>query len=325
MDQQPSTDDQAPLHRHAPLLSKHLQTILKGFLMGNADVVPGVSGGTVALLLGIYDHLIQSIGKFDSQFCSLLIKRNWRQAAEHVHLRFILPLLLGIFGGILCMGALSHWLLEHQQSRQFTFAAFSGMVLASCFVIGNQIQLRNRRDSVQALLLGLIGIALTVLAGSAFKQDPSQLTDPTYFQIFCFAAIAMCAMILPGISGAMILMILGVYEHLVAIPKKLITGIELEETTKQLLIFACGAALGLMAFSRVLRHLLTKYRHSTLSLLVGIMLGSLSVLWPFQDINKQPLPIALDVHSALLIITIAFSTILVLWLVKLSDSAQPKY
>jgi len=289
--------------------------------MGNADVVPGVSGGTVALLLGIYDHLIDSIGKFDSQFCRLLVKRNWRQAAEHVHLRFILSLLSGICGGILCMGALSHWLLEHQQSRQFTLAAFSGMVLASCFVIGNQIQIRNRRDSLQAMLLGLIGIAFTVLAGSAFKHAPSQVTDPTYFQLFYFAAIAICAMILPGISGAMILLILGVYEHLLAMPLKIIKGIELGETAKQLIIFACGAALGLMAFSRVLRHLLTKYRHGTLSLLVGIMLGSLSVLWPFQDIHQQPLPIALDVHSALLFITIAFSTSLVLWFVKLSNSA----
>jgi putative membrane protein len=289
--------------------------------MGNADVVPGVSGGTVALLLGIYDHLIDSIGKFDSQFCRLLVKRNWRQAAEHVHLRFILSLLLGIFGGIICMGTLSHWLLEHQQSRQFTLAAFSGMVLASCFVIGKQIQILNYRDSVRAILLGLIGIAITVLVGAAFKQAPSQVTDPTYLQLFCFAAIAICAMILPGISGALILMILGVYEHLVTLPLKLINGIDLGETAKQLIIFACGAACGLIVFSRVLRFLLTKYRHGTLSLLVGIMLGSLSVLWPFQDINKQPLPIALDVHSALLIITIAFSTSLVLWLVKLSSSA----
>jgi putative membrane protein len=313
MERQPANDDQTPQHRP-------LQTILKGFLMGNADVVPGVSGGTVALLLGIYDHLVHSIGKFDSELCSLLVNRNWRQAAEHVHLQFILSLLLGICGGIFCMGTLSHSLLEHQQSRQFTFAAFSGMVLASCFVISNQIQIRSRRDSVQAMVLGLIGIAITVLAGSEFKQDPSQLTDPTYFQLFCFAAIAICAMILPGISGAMILMILGVYEHLVALPKNLIKGIELGETAKQLIIFACGAALGLLTFSRVLRHLLTKYRHGTLSLLVGIMLGSLSVLWPFQDIDNQPLPIALDVHSALLIITIAFSTSLVLRLVKLSNS-----
>ena len=314
MEQQPSTDDQAPQQRP-------LQTILKGFLMGNADVVPGVSGGTVALLLGIYDHLIHSIGNFDAQFCRLVVKRNWRQAAEHVDLRFILSLLLGIGGGILCMGTLAHWLLEHQQSRQFTLAAFSGMVLASCFVIGKQIQILNYRDSVQVILLGLIGIVITVLVGVAVKQA-SQLTDPTYFQLFCFAAIAICAMILPGISGAMILMILDVHKHLLALQEKLIKGIELGETAKQLMIFACGAACGLIVFSRVLRHLLAKYRHGTLSLLVGIMLGSLSVLWPFQDIDKQPLPVALDVHTALIIFTVAFSTWLVLWLVKLSNSAS---
>ncbi|MBT4692365.1 MAG: DUF368 domain-containing protein [Planctomycetaceae bacterium] len=314
MQPRPTTDDHVPQHRR-------LQTILKGFLMGNADVVPGVSGGTVALLLGIYDHLVRSIGKFDSEFCRLLVKRNWRQATEHVHLRFILSLLLGIFGGILCMGTLSHWLLESQQSRQFTLAAFSGMVLASCFVIGNQIQIRNHCDRGRSILLALIGITIAVSAGLAFADDPTQLTEPTYFQLFCFAAIAICAMILPGISGALILMILGVYEHLVALPEKLIKGIELGETVTQLIIFACGAACGLIVFSRVLRHLLTKYRHGTLSLLVGIMLGSLCILWPFQDINKQPLPIALDVHSALLIITIAFSTGLVLWLVKLSNSS----
>ena len=314
MEQQPSTDDQAPQQRP-------LQTILKGFLMGNADVVPGVSGGTVALLLGIYDHLIHCIGKFDLQFCKLIVKRNWRQAAEHIDLRFILSLLLGICVGILCMGTLSHWLLEHQQSRQFTLAAFSGMVLASCFVIGKQIQILNYRDSVQVILLGLIGIVITVLAGAAFKQAPSQLTDPTYFQLFCFAAIAICAMILPGISGALILMILGIYEHLLALLNKLIKGIDLGDTSIQLIVFACGAACGLIVFSRVLRHVLANYRHATLSLLVGIMLGSLSVLWPFQDIEKQPLPVTLDVHTALIIFTATFSTCLVLWLVKISNSA----
>lgn len=314
MEQQPSTADQAPQHRP-------LQTILKGFLMGNADVVPGVSGGTVALLLGIYDHLIDSIRNFDSKFCSLLVKGSWRQAAAHVHLRFILSLLLGIFGGILCMGTLSHWLLGHQQPRQFTLAVFSGMILASCLVIGKQIQILNFRDSLQTIFLALIGITITSLVGSAFAQAPSQLTNPSYIQLFCFAAIAICAMILPGISGALILMIFGVYEHLIALPEKLIKGIELGETAKQLIIFACGAACGLIIFSRVLRHLLTKYRLGTLSLLVGIMLGSLSILWPFQNINKQPLPIALDTHSALLIITIVFSMSIVLWLIKLSNSS----
>jgi putative membrane protein len=198
------------------------------------------------------------------------------------------------------------------------------MVFASCFVIGKQIQILNYRDSLQAILLGLIGIVITVLAGAAFKQAPSQLTNPTDIQLFCFAAISICAMILPGISGALILMILGVYEHLVTLPQKLMKGIDLGDTSKQLVVFACGAACGLIVFSRVLRHLLTEYRHSTLSLLVGIMLGSLSVLWPFQDIDKQPLPVALDVHTALIIFTIAFSTSLVLWLVKLSNSASPQ-
>lgn len=219
------------------------------------------------------------------------------------------------------MGTLSHWLLGHQQPRQFTLAVFSGMILASCLVIGKQIQILNFRDSLQTIFLALIGITITSLVGSAFAQAPSQLTNPSYIQLFCFAAIAICAMILPGISGALILMIFGVYEHLIALPEKLIKGIELGETAKQLIIFACGAACGLIIFSRVLRHLLTKYRLGTLSLLVGIMLGSLSILWPFQNINKQPLPIALDTHSALLIITIVFSMSIVLWLIKLSNSS----
>jgi len=119
----------------------------------------------------------------------------------------------------------------------------------------------------------------------------------------------------------LILMILGVYKHLVTLPLKLINGIDLGETSKQLIVFVCGAACGLIVFSRVLRHVLANYRHATLSLLVGIMLGSLSVLWPFQDIEKQPLPVTLDVHTALIIFTVVFSTSLVLWLVKLSNSA----
>ncbi|MEC7564747.1 MAG: DUF368 domain-containing protein [Planctomycetota bacterium] len=292
---------------------------MKGFLMGNADVVPGVSGGTVAILMGVYEQLILSIRRFDIQLIRYCIQLKWRSAAQHVHLPFLSSLLLGILSGIFCMAMLTDLLLEQTTSRQFTYAVFSGLVLASTRVILKMIKTQTGRSAIQAVFFGLIGIAI-VLYAKELRLGETENVVPTHLQLFIYAAIAICAMILPGISGSMILLIFGVYPFIVDLPGKLFHQAEAGDALLQLSIFALGAVCGLICFSRLLRWLLTQQRNQTLSILTGIMFGSLTILWPFQDLQGHALPVTFSVQSFLLVMTVLGSSVLMLGLAHCSAS-----
>ena len=294
--------------------------------MGNADVVPGVSGGTVAILLGIYEQLILSIRRFDIQFIRHCIQLEWRLAARHIHLPFLASLLIGILSGIFCMAMMTDLLLEQQTSRQFTYAVFSGLVLASTRVILKMIKTTTGRNFIQAVFFGLIGIAMVLYAKELRLVETAPVV-PTHLQLFVYAAIAICAMILPGISGAMILLIFGVYPFIIDLPGKLFHRAEAGDALLQLGIFALGAVYGLIFFSRLLRWLLTHQRNPTLSILTGIMFGSLAILWPFQDLQGHPLPVTFSTQSVLLVMTALGSSVLMLGLSRWSaspDLSAPK-
>jgi len=290
---------------------------MKGFLMGNADVVPGVSGGTVALLLGVYEQLIISIQHVDLKLWRHLYRGQWRLAAQHIHLPFLVSLLVGIVSGVICMSMLADLLLKQQTSRQFTVAVFCGMVLASCWVIVRMLHLKTVTSRIQSVLGCCVGMAITLYAKHLLNVESAGWV-PNYLQLFICAAIAICAMILPGISGAMILLILGVYDHIIALPGKLLYGIETGNTLIQLVIFVGGAGCGLFGFSRVLRWLLTHQRHPTLSILLGIMLGSLAILWPLQDLQGNLLPVTFSLHCLWLLSTIGLSATVMLLLAHCS-------
>tara|TARA_B100000945_G_scaffold122562_1_gene97377 strand:+ start:717 stop:1733 length:1017 start_codon:yes stop_codon:yes gene_type:complete len=253
---------------------------LKGVLMGIADIVPGVSGGTIALVMGIYDQLIITITRVDTHLLKLVGKRQIANAATHLNLPFIISLVPGILTGILLMSAIASSLLEGDTSSQFTFAAFFGMIVASAYLVIEMIEAKTRRSKVIVLLC----IALGLLGALAINQiqagnNSAATTTPSRIYIFLCATIAICAMILPGISGSMILMILGVYHHLVKLPKKILDAGEQSSAMIELGIFICGALFGLMLFSRILKWLLTHYRHPLLATLTGVMLGALPVLF----------------------------------------------
>jgi putative membrane protein len=251
----------------------------RGVCMGAADVVPGVSGGTVALVLGIYERLVTAVSHFDRQLVRLLLRREWRQAAAHVDLRFLVALAAGIAVGFLTMTVAMNYLLTHGGTRSLTMAAFFGMILASAIVVSMWIRSPALATGIGYIGLGLAGAALALAIS---LMQPTAAEDPSLLYIFICGSIAICAMILPGISGAMMLLILGVYVYLTDIPRMLVRGEEVGHSLAVVLVFGSGCAISLVLFSKVLRWLLTQWRSATMSFLCGLMFGALPKLWPFQ-------------------------------------------
>lgn len=250
-----------------------ITTIGCGFLMGAADIVPGVSGGTVALILGVYERLVTAISRCDANFFSLLKEKQWKVAADYVDLRFVVALGFGIVCGIAALASVMNRLLTDHMSA--TFAAFSGMILASSLLVGRRIS-RWKTEHIGTLLLGIL-FALWLVTLPALKSPPD-----TLWYLFLCGMIGITAMILPGISGAFILLLLNRYHFITESIKGLPKGDVSVEILLSLVVFSLGCLTGLLSFSRVLKWLLTKYHDVTMAMLCGFMLGSLLKLWPFQ-------------------------------------------
>jgi putative membrane protein len=241
--------------------------------MGGADIIPGVSGGTVALILGIYQRLVTAISRFDLTFVAHLRSYRLRAAAAHVDLRFLAFLGLGIATGVVGLASTMHWLLEHHLER--TFAAFFGMILASAFLVGRMVE---RWNVVSVATLGIATVFAYWLVGLPFLENPP---DSVLYLFLC-GAIAICAMILPGISGAFILLILGKYYFVTGVLRSFASLDFSWEGLTTVVVFGAGATVGLLSFSRVLRFLLTSFHATTMAALAGFMLGSLRKIWPFK-------------------------------------------
>jgi len=241
----------------------------KGFCMGAADVVPGVSGGTMAFILGIYEELIKAIRSFDLKFLRLLFSSRIKEALEHVSWKFLMSVLLGIFMAILSLARILSWLLQNQPVLIWSF--FFGLILASVFTVSQHLSKLNASNGIW-MLLGTVGAYF--LVGMVPVSTPN-----TPWFLFLSGAIAICAMILPGISGAFILLLLAKYHY------------ALEAVNNRdlfpLFIMAVGAAFGLLAFSRLLYWLLRRHRDMTIALLTGLMLGSLRKVWPWKETLKS--------------------------------------
>ena len=246
----------------------------RGLLMGGADIIPGVSGGTMALILGIYDRLVTAISHVDATFVGQLKRREWKAAAEHIDLRFLVALGCGILCGIALLGTVMNYLLLHQ--RQFTFAAFFGLIAASSLLVARMVE----RWSIVEILLTIAGAAFAywLVRQPTFTNPP----DAQWYVFLC-GVVGICAMILPGISGAFILLILGKYEDITEIIKETLKLHITTENVMTVAIFGLGCAVGLISFAKVLRWLLGRHEAQTMAVLCGFMIGSLYRLWPFQQ------------------------------------------
>jgi len=239
---------------------------LRGLAMGAADVVPGVSGGTIAFITGIYSELLHSLSRFNLQLISKLKNQGVSAAWSHVNGNFLLSLGLGIITSILSLARIIIYLLDSQPLLVWSF--FFGLILASSIFVVRQMR-GWRWDGILLLLLGI------VLAVAIGQLRPAEVVaDHAY--IFMAGAIAICAMILPGISGSFILLLLGVYSHVIGAVKSL------ELTT--LFFFGGGCAIGLLTFVRVLTWLLDHYHQRVIALLAGFIAGSLYLVWPWKEV-----------------------------------------
>lgn len=249
----------------------------RGLLMGAADIVPGVSGGTVALILGHYQRLIEAISHLDGTFLRLVVQRKFAKAVDHADLRFLLALAVGVSAGILMLASLMHFLLEEHMG--YTFAVFTGLILASSVLVAKQI---GKFGWVQ--VCSAVGGALLAIQICRMEPFDGSLSLPS---VFLSATVAICAMILPGISGAFVLLLLGIYHPVTGMLKEVA---KLQWTTENLsvvFVFCAGCGVGLLVFSRLLKWLLREHAATTTAFLTGLMLGSLYRVWPFQQATAE--------------------------------------
>ena len=241
---------------------------LKGMSMGAADVVPGVSGGTIAFIAGIYDELINSIKSINMHSLKLLFTGKIAAFWKAVNGNFLFALLLGIAISVFSLAKLITYLLLNEPVLVWSF--FFGLVLASTWFVTKDIKGWNWKT-----VAGFVGGA--VIAYYITVATPAETSTNLMF-IFLCGAIAICAMILPGISGSFILVLLGKYFYVMEAVKTLDLVV--------LGVFAFCAALGITSFSRVLSYALKNFRNITLSVLSGFMLGSLNKVWPWKEVEK---------------------------------------
>ena len=234
--------------------------------MGAADVVPGVSGGTIAFISGIYDPLIKSISSFDLSLIQVLRKEGFAAFWRSVNGSFLLLLFAGIATSVISLARLLSTLLDTHPIAMWSF--FLGLIAASILLVGRQIQFNALPYSIGFFGFGLIAaLSLTFL-------NPMVASD-SWLYFFLSGALAICAMILPGISGSFILVLLGSYQTVLDAVH--------ERNLSILFVVGLGAAFGLLSFSKLLRWLFSTYRNQTLTILIGFIAGSLPKVWPWKN------------------------------------------
>lgn len=308
-------------------LKDYLVISLKGIAMGAADVVPGVSGGTIAFISGIYEELISTINTLDLNFFKVWKSEGFGNAWKKYNLSFLLALFMGIAISILSLAKAIKWLLHNEPLLLWSF--FFGLVLASILYIGKQITSWNPKVFLSIILAAVISYFVTI-------AEPIASPESLWYLLFC-GFIAIIAMILPGVSGAFILLILGAYQTFIGILNQFREGLTtmdfdmLWQAFYKIVIIGIGSVIGLKLFSKVLNWMFNNHKNMTLALLTGFMIGSLNKIWPWKKvvswrtnseglevpfIEKSILPANFDgdprIIWALLFVCIGFLLILIL-------------
>ena len=252
---------------------KNIMVAVKGACMGAADVIPGVSGGTIAFIMGIYDEFVGSLASINGEALKLLLKGRFSAFWKHINGSFLLSLVAGIGISVIALAGLMQMLLSDFPIQ--TWAFFFGLIVASSLFIIRGISGWKLRDG----LLLIFGVALGAVICTL---SPTQTPDGLWF-IFLSGALAICAMILPGISGSFILLILGKYEYVLGAISGLVAGVDPGRNLLILGVFGLGAIIGILAFSRFLHWLLARWQKETMIVLAGFIIGSLVKIWPWSN------------------------------------------
>lgn len=240
--------------------------------MGTANVIPGVSGGTIALITGIFERLINSIKSFNIEALKLFFTGKWKAFAKHTDMAFLLSVFAGVGVSIISLAKLLDFLFE--QYPVFVWAFFFGLVLASIYYVGKTIN----KVSLPTILFAILGIGIALLI--AFGT-PAQQNDNFFYLLLC-GVVGACSMILPGLSGSYVLLLMGDYELIMIDAINMLTSSPLEGL-KILLPVVLGAAVGLIAFAHLLSWVFNRYHDQTIALLTGFILGSLPIIWPWKE------------------------------------------
>jgi putative membrane protein len=260
----------------------YLVIIFKGIAMGAADVVPGVSGGTIAFISGIYEELIESIDKVNLSVIKVWKQDGFKAAWNSFNGNFLLALFSGISISILSLAKIIKWLLHNEPILLWSF--FFGLVLASILYIAKQIKGWSVKLVIAIIITTIISFYITL-------AEPFASPDSPYYLLFC-GFIAIIAMILPGVSGAFILLILGAYQTAIDTINNLRDGLltgnmELfKDAFLKFVLLAVGAIIGLKVFSKALNWMFKHHKNLTLAILTGFMIGSLNKIWPWKEIIK---------------------------------------
>ena len=239
-------------------------TFLKGLAMGAADIVPGVSGGTIAFITGIYQPLLESLSSIDMSLFSLYKSKGIAACWKKINGNFLVVLAAGIAISLISFAKITKYLMHNYPPLLWSF--FFGLICASLFILKKQI--KTWKWSIIAL------VSLGTLIGALVTQIPPVVISIGYLNIFFAGYIAICAMILPGISGSYILLLLGLYRFML----EALLNFELAIIT----VFISGCLLGLLSFSRFLRWCLSCYHDATIAILGGFMIGSINKVWPWK-------------------------------------------
>ena len=255
----------------------HVFVVLKGMAMGAADIVPGVSGGTIAFITGIYEELINSINNCDLSALRKLFKEGFSAFWKHINGTFLVTLILGVGISLVSLANVISYLLEAHPVLIWSF--FFGLIIASVWLVGKSITKWSP------------GAALALVVGIAVAFYLSSLTSVAHVEgdwfIFVSGMIAICAMILPGISGSFILVMLGSYHKVLGAIK--------DKDLILIALFGAGCVIGLLAFSKVLKFLFSRFKDVTIALLTGFMIGALYKVWPWKNrVGDTPLVVHSD-------------------------------
>ena len=250
----------------------HLRVFFCGVLMGIADAIPGISGGTIALLLGIYEELIGSISNFNINLFQNLKKKGIKYCWNKINGNFLFSLTLGILISLISFVKIFSLLI--QKYPLFIWSFFLGLILATLFVINRNIKKWNIVNFILIFIFIFLTILLTIIA-------PSSSENINLFYIMICGIIASSAMILPGISGSLILVILGVYSLIISALDNLEYNI--------ILVFLIGCIIGIINFSKIIKWLFHKYRDYTFSIMLGLVIGSIYKVWPWTKSNIDDL------------------------------------
>ena len=247
-------------------MREHIANFLKGFAMGVANVIPGVSGGTIALLTGIFERLINALKSFDVEAVRLLLKFKFREFAQHVDFGFLLSVFLGVGVSIISVAKLLEFLFQSYPVYVWSF--FFGLILVSVWFVGKSIGKIDVAAAVSFVVGAAVAFGLSVM-------NPATENTAFWYLIIC-GAVAVCSMILPGLSGSFVLILMGNYQ--------LIMIYAVSHFDMKIIVpVAIGVVVGLLAFSHFLSWLLSRYARQTMAVLTGFIFGSLGTIWPWKN------------------------------------------